>query len=259
MSEAAPSFERMHALREAGRHDELLSLLRQSLAGVELDVAPHRTRFFITMFEWKLLAEHYMPARTALKTVREEQIAHLLAGELYVGKPDPRGRTETRERADRFLFIAEINDILADASSTYALFTRLAAERPELARRYAWRALPAMVGAGDFALADRYRQDPLKLLAEVNRAAKDWPLFPPPLHPRTSSELSNLVGDVRTGMDVLRGLGRAPEADALRAALLSGLDTGELREWAQRELEEAGSITRHFVARQMALEDQAPG
>ena len=252
------SFERTQALREAGRFGDLLDLLLQSLAEAEHETAPHRTRFFITMFEWKLLAEHYLPARTALETVREEQVARLLAGELYIGKNDPDGRTERWERADRFLLIAEIDDLLADALSTYALFTRLDVEQPALARRYAWRALPAMVEAGDFALAERYRKDPLERLADVNRAATVWPLFPPPVHPRLSAELSGLVGEVRIGGEVLRGLGRGDEADALRAALLSGLASAELREWAQRELDEPGSITRHFVECKMALEGQAP-
>ncbi|MBQ5939122.1 hypothetical protein [Massilia sp. AB1] len=258
MSDTAARTERMRDLYEAGRYADLLVLLQQSLAEAELEVAPERTRFFMTMFHWKMLVEDYPPARAELEAARDEQAARLFAGDLYAGLDDDAAKDEDSfRRVQRFSLIADMNRTLGDARSTHALFVRLDAGQPALARQYAYLALPEVVEVGDFALADRYRHDPLRLLAEVNRDSTAWPLFPPPIHPRMSAQLSNLVRDVRIGIDVLRGLGRVAEADALPESLLSGLASGELRAWAQRELAEPGSITRHFVECQMALEDRA--
>lgn len=255
MSDTAAALERMETLRDAGRYGDLLSMLRQSLAEAEQEIAPDSRRFFLAMFEWKMLAGHYEPARTALEEVRNEQAARLFAGELYIGRDDTSRHAETWQRADRFLLIVEINEILADGASTHGLFARLDKEQSALARRYAWFALPAIVEQEDFALADRYRQDPLKELAAVNQAATVWPLFASPAQPRMSAELSSLAENVRIGIAVLRGLGRAAEADALREALLAGLDSAQMRVWAERELEEPGAIRRAFVAHQMALKE----
>ncbi|MEH6437576.1 hypothetical protein [Massilia sp. DD77] len=260
MSDIPEHVTRMNALSEAGRHDELLALLRKSFDEVEQAVAPERTDLFFTMFRWSMLAEEFAPARKALEQAREGQIARLLAGDLYVGRDR---ETSTEEdwylRIGCFSLIVQMNETLADAGSTHRLFARLDAEQPGLARRCAWQALPALVEEGDFMLADRYRGDPLQGMDEVNRGVTAFPLFPPPrTAPRLAGMLSNLVKEVGIGVAVLRGLGREQEAVSLRAALLDGLDAEHLREWAARELEEEGALRREVVARQMAQEDQAP-
>lgn len=153
-----------------------------------------------------------------------------------------------------------MNEKLADARATHALFVELEARQPELAQRYAWQALPAIVESGDFALADRYRGGPLALLDQVNVHALTMPLIPPPgKAPRLSADLSNLVKDARLGAAVLHGLGREAEAIALRKALLAGLTSDALRVMAQRELDDPGTIIRELVACQMAQEDAAAG
>ncbi|MBQ5948689.1 hypothetical protein [Massilia sp. ST3] len=260
MSDIPEHVTRMNELSEAGRHDELLALLRQSFDEVEQAVAPERTDLFFTMFRWSMLAEEFAPARKALEDVRDDQTARLLAGDLYVGRDR---ETSTDEdcylRIGRFSLVVQMNETLGDAGSTHRLFARLDAEQPGLARRCAWQALPALVEMEDFSLADRYRKDPLELLEEVNRAAMQWPLFSSPPMPRMSAELSNLARDVRIGIAVLRGLGRPAEAESLREALLSGLKSDELREWARRELIEPGAIRQAFVAHQMAEDERASG
>jgi len=243
-------------LQEAGRHAEALALLERQLAAVEREAAPDRNRYFMPMFQLKLLLEDYPPARAAMVALRDLQAARLLAGELYTGT-DPAPLKETYRRVERFSLVVDMNDDLGDARSTYDIFRRLEARQPEVARVYARRALPAMVEVGDFALADRYRGKPLDLLHTVNVNARDMPLFPPPRQaPRLSAELSSLVTDVRIGMAVLRGLGDAAGSDALRAALLDGLASAELKDMARRELDEPGTIVRDVVARQMAEEDR---
>lgn len=255
MTTLDPRYLTMSELRAAGRHDEALALLRHIFDEVEAEAAPGRSSYFMPMFQLQLQLEAHAPTRAVLAALRDEQAARLLAGDLFCGTDAPPVRN-TFLRVDRFLLVLEMNELLDDARATYALFRRLEAQSPELAQHYAWQVLSAMVEVGDFALADRYRRDPLELLASVNAAAQDLPLFPPPRQaPRLAADLGNLAKDVRIGIAVLRGLGDTAAADALRAALLAGLASTELRDFVQRELEEPGAITREVVARQMAQED----
>ena len=85
MSDSAPGAELMRDLHAAERFGELLVVLQQSLVDGERETAPDRTRFFMTMFHWQMLVEQYAPARPALEEARDEQVARLLAGELFVG------------------------------------------------------------------------------------------------------------------------------------------------------------------------------
>lgn len=240
-------------LRQAGRLDEVLQVLERRYAATERMPAPERTDYFFTLFEWKMLIETYPPAAGALARARDEQARRLLAGEYYVGSGahDPM----QFQRADRFGLMIEMNRTLRDPGSTRAVFLQLEAQDPELARRDAYRALAAIVEAGDFALAERYRRDPLDLLAQVNCAAATLPLFPPGREaPRLAGDLMNLTGDVRIAIAVLRGLDRTAEAEAVRSALLAGLANDELRTVAQRELEVPGTIGNILAEGRMALD-----
>jgi hypothetical protein len=239
------------ALRQAGRHGEALALLQQLFAGAARAGAPAQPGLFLVMLEWAFLATEYPPARTALEEARDQQIGRLLAGDMTVG---PDGDTHPAFlHGSRFALIAEMNRILGDARSTYEVFVRLDAMRPDLARRHAFLALPAVVAACDYALADRYRGDPLAHLAALNATAGTFPLFPPPEQaPRLAAELTLLVNDVRIASAVLRGRGQATDALALRARLLAELPSGPVRTLAQRELDDEGTIMREIVAHQMA-------
>ena len=254
--EADARHEQVSELHEAGRHADALALLQQQLADVEHEAAPDRTRYFMPMFQLGLLLDDYPPARAAMAALRDFHAARMLAGELYTGT-DPAPAKEPWQRVERYSLIVEMNTKLGDARSTYDIFRQLEARQPELAPSYAHKALEAMVAVSDCARADRYRGKPLDLLHTVNVNARDMPLFPAPRQaPRLSAELSSLVKDVRIGMAVLRGLGDPAGADALRTALLDGLASDELKEFARRELDEPGAIGREVVARQMAEEDR---
>jgi hypothetical protein len=220
-------------------------------AGAGRAGAPARPGLFLVMLEWAFLATEYPPARTALEEARDEQVGRLLAGDMTVG-PDG-DKHPAFLHGSRFALIAEMNRILGDARSTYEVFVRLDAMRPDLARRHAFLALPAVVAACDFALADRYRGEPLAHLDALHATAAAYSLFPPPGQaPRLAAELTLLVNDVRIASAVLRGRGRATDALALRAHLLAGLPSGPVRGLAQRELDEEGTIMRELVAHQMA-------
>lgn len=242
-------------LRHQERFGEALSLLLQLFDEVERECAPSRSQYFPIMVEFHLLVEHYAPARAALAGLREAQAARLLAGDLYCGAGHGAGKEDGGRRADRFSLVAEIGQTLGDTRATYDLFRRLDADQPALARRHAWLALPAVVEAGDFELADRYRRDPLDMLGEVNRSARSMPLFPPSgKAPRVAGELMSLTRDVQLAMAVLRGQGKEAEAVDLRRALLDGLESAEVRALAERELDEPGTIKGELVERSMAGE-----
>src|SRR5690349_8550204 len=151
MDERFADIRRMEALENEGRLDELLAFLQQRYAQAESSLAPARTDYFMTMFQWKMLMEKYAPATAALEQARDEQARRLLAGELYSGvAPAPADHRQCFERVERIALIVDMNETLGDPNATHSLFLQLEAQQPELARRYAWRALQAIVDAGDF-------------------------------------------------------------------------------------------------------------
>lgn len=244
----------MAKLMQEGASEAALALLEEALRSEEFTVAPERPDIFMTMFLWTHLAGQYPPARVALQELRDKQAERLLAGDVYFG-PDGSGAAEQFGFISRFSLIVDINEKLGELLSTCELFLKLHSDHPALARRYARSALPALVDAGQFAMADQYRDDPLRRLEAVNEVALTFALHPQPFEaPRLAAELTNLVSDVRIGAAVLRGLGRANEADALLETLLSGLSSNVLKTAARRELGAPGTIMREFVDHQMLLE-----
>jgi len=242
-------------LREAGRYEEALTLLAQLFDEADSEPAPSRNSYFMTMLEWQFLLEVHPPAQAPLRARRDAQVERLLGGARYFGSTP--GEDGDFRRAPRFFLIAEMNDVLGDARSTYETFRQLDAIDPPQAQRYAHVALDATVAMGDFALAERHCRDPLASLDTVNTNARDLPLFPPSRQPpRLSADLSGLVRDVRIGMAILRGRDEDAEADKLREALLTGLESAELRDLARRELDEPGTIIRVVVEHQMAEQDR---
>lgn len=240
-------------LIQDGAHGEALALLERAFEHVELHVATIRNDLFMTMLQWKMLAEDYPPARAALRHLRDKQVERLSAGEQYVGLPGGQSDDDFG-LPRRFSILVDINETLGEPQSTCEVFSMLLRDHPSLARRNASAALPALVEAGQFALADQYRGEPLEMLAVVNQNARTLALMPPHGAPRLAAELMNLVGDVRIGCAVLTGLGKGDEADALREALLSGLASDELRTLAQRELADRGTISREVAKLQMDLD-----
>lgn len=260
MLDEDPLVDAAVAAHREGRYADALPLLQQLFAEEDAGITAAPGRYFITMFNWKLLVDAYPPARDAVLALRDGQAARLVAGDVHFGTP--RGAIPADSCAGqktRFSVIAKINDFAGDLQATHALFAQLDQSTPALARQYAYLALPAVVAAGDFALADRYRRDPLAQLDEINALAQTFPLFPVPMSaPRLAATLTGLVGEVALASAVLDGLGRPLEAEAVRAALLAGLHDTALRDLAQRELDAPGTITRAVVAHQMALEQPAP-
>jgi hypothetical protein len=206
---------------------------------------------FIVMFEWKMLAGEHGPARDALARARDAQARQLLDG-------DNMFRSGRGYPGTRFQLLAGINDTLKDPQSTVDLFVHMEGAMPEEARHAAWTALPAMVAAGDFERAERYLPDPLARIGELNALAASLPLFPPlGAAPRLAAELANAMKDVWLCAATVEGLGRAADAAGLRSAALAGIESGDMRELAARELAEPGTIFRELGEHREAQEARA--
>lgn len=235
--------------RQEGRYDDALRLLRAQYDDIVRHPEGNRTAYFITIVECSLLAEDYLPAHEALVVARDEQVLLLLAGEEIFG--DPSGAMPQ----SRFHVIVEMNDILKDSRSTYDLFVQLNSLLPALARREAFLALPSVVDAGDFGLAERYLSDPSERVDALNDLADHVALFPPPgAAPRLLAELSNFSNDLRLKVAVLEGRGRIRDAQRLRDEAVAGLARNEIRALCIREFAAPGTINREMTDHRCAQE-----
>ncbi|MYM27639.1 hypothetical protein GTP58_04840 [Duganella sp. CY15W] len=222
---------------QEGRYEEALGLVQ------ELFERADRSHF-ITMFTWSQLIEHHAPARDALVLKREAQVRLLLQGDVTFQMRDGRWPRS------RFSVIHEINDMLNDSRATYELFLQLLETQPEQADNESYLALPAIVAAGDYTLAERYLRNPLERLDELNQTSIRFPLFPPAGQaPRLAAELSNYVNSLSLCLNVLLGRGQIAEAESLRQTALAGLLDDKLRALAVRQLADPSTISREVSAR----------
>lgn len=248
--------EVINAINE-GRQADALDLLRHAYADVA-SAAPGTGKLVsMTFFFWGRLVLEYQPAREAWARLRDEQAALLMQGDELFGEPSCWRFTESR-----FAQICDMNRALDESHATYALFVQLDRALPARAAQESYRALPSVVDAGDFALAERYLDDPLKQLDTVNQTASRFPLVP--RHgeaPRLQADLSNYVQAVKLKIATLNGLGRPAEAAALHQAAVAGLLSTELRELAELELAAPGFDTMLAIHRRLHPdeEDHAPG
>lgn len=214
------------------RHAEALDLLLGAYEQLAAGGPDSGKRHFMTMFQWSILVPEYPPARAAFVGLRDKQVALLLQGNEVFGEACAGRLSESR-----FAHICDMNRTLGEGAATYRLFAQLVQSAPARAAREAFLALPSVVEAGDFALAERYLDNPLVRLDQLNQVARALPLSPPRREaPRVLADLSNFLRDVKLKKAVLHGLGRAEEAHALQHTVLNGLATDEIRELASREL-----------------------
>lgn len=194
------------ALAREGRHEEALREFQwfhehalaenPSLAGVRLSYALSR---------WAELGKAYPPARAALEAVRDRDTAVLLAG-----------------KGDRKLFmdIEAIYDTLGEKQRTHGLFVELEKIDPELAQSCASLALPAIITAGDYALAERLLPDPERVLrrgaAILNADFSGRRRMRFMRAPYLATGINIYVDRVREVLTVLEGRGRMQEAARLR-------------------------------------------
>lgn len=201
--------ERLHAAHRMiheGRHEEALQELSWFHEhALEEQPSMYGVRLSFALGYWADLANVYAPARTALDAVRERDAALLLSG-----------RGDRR----RFHDLVSIDAALGQRARTHEVYVRLRETAPELAAACAGLALPAVIAAGDFALAEQMLPDPEStirkqsaMLAYDIQARRRRRFSRAPF---VKGVIHNYAADVTRMLAVLDARGRRQEAQRLR-------------------------------------------
>ncbi|UVW29660.1 hypothetical protein [Massilia sp. H6] len=183
------------ALRELQWFHEQALEHDPSLYGVRLSYALHA---------WVDLGADYQPALDALLATRERDAALLLAG-----------------KGKRGLFhdVVAIDEELGQGADTHVLCVALERTDPVLLAACADIALPAIIAAGDYALAERLLPDPGATIGQRSRSLMKTFSRWRRQHARTmfiGSQIGIYAADVRQVLEVLVQRGRHAEAARLR-------------------------------------------
>lgn len=200
---------RLHAARRMvyeGRHEEALrELIWFHEHALEQQPSLRAVRLSYALGYWADLAQKYAPARAALDAIREREVTRLLSGQ-----------------GDRALFhdVASIDQALGQQLRTHEVYVRLRTAAPELAAACANLAFPAVIAAGDFALAEQMLPEPEHLirrqaasLVRDLQARRRWRFSKAPF---VAACIHNYAEDVKRVLTVLEGRGRRQEAQRLR-------------------------------------------
>jgi hypothetical protein len=222
MDTAMTAQERLQAARQAateGRHEEALREFiwfhhhaldeRASLGGVRLSYA---------LYYWLDLGKAYPPALQALDDLRAHKAQALLRGEGDLGM---------------FLDVCAIDRVKEDSRATYELYLALSERQPALAAQCAQLALPAIVAARDYPLADRLRGDPemrIRTWAEELRWDIHWAKRRGYTRaPVRWSTIKRYADGVRLHLEIVAGVGHHDEARRLAALAVDLVDDPSLR------------------------------
>ena len=171
---------------------------------LEHDPSLYGVRLSYALYAWVELGDQYPPALAALEAVRERDAALLLVG---------RGKREL------FHDVVAIDEELGKGEDTHALCLALEQADPGLMTACADIALPAIIAAGDYALAERLLPQPEDTIRQRSRflmkAFSRWRRQ----HGRTMyipSQIDIYANDVRQVLGVLEQRGRHAEAARLR-------------------------------------------
>jgi len=182
-----------------------------------LDVNPNYYGVRLAMLgPWVELGQRHPPALRALRSIRDEKTARLLAGE-----------------SERALFgdVAAINEHVGDVEATIMLFQRIDADNPTLARAIFQMAYHQLIDEEHYHLAKKYAGDPNHRFALTKRvyerrSARASDKQSPEL--REACE-SIFVRDVVALVTLLDQTGDRETAAAIRAEALKTLDHPAIR------------------------------
>jgi hypothetical protein len=245
--ERDPRLEALSDAIERGADETVVDRL-VALSG---EFAAHTEDAFLDRFSlrsaWREVIETYPPARSALEHMRDAQVQGLLAGDAL----DLTGWSPRRDAG--FDTFARMNEMLGELRATRDLFVRLLDEQPHVVARSGGAALPALVDAGDFALAERYLGNPRRWLDIVNETVRHFPLWPVSGEaPRLATELHLMMQELHMRSRIWKGLGREQEARDEADAVIGELATDELRALARAECVAPGYIMQTLVQQQVA-------
>lgn len=214
--------ERLTAARIAareGRHEEALrEYLWFHEYALEEEPAVYGVRLSFALGYWIDLGKQYPEALHALEAVRDQKTDALLRGTGHRGL---------------FHDVASINDVLGVTSRTHALFARLAVLAPELARTCASIALPAVVEAGDFALAAQFLPEPETHVRALTVSFHDdlahIEVLPPSRAPRRQVTIEIYAAKLRLVLAILTGTGLKAEAARIEELALELIQPSDAR------------------------------
>jgi len=201
--------------REQGRYDDALQLhLKFHREALAIEPALYGVRLSFALSDWLETARLYPPAMQALRDVRDEGVAALIAG------------NGTRQL---FHDVRAINDALETRADTHALLVELAKRDLPFARTCAHAARMEILEAGDFELSAQLfdsfeahiRHAAKGLNSDVARSGAR------PTHWRSHSEVYRR--SVCTTLALLEGMERHGEAERLRALSLQLIEDHDIR------------------------------
>ena len=187
-----------------GRNEEALrDFLWFHNHALEHDESYYGVRLSFALGHWMELAQVYPPALQALQSVKEQGERALLRGE--------GGRRLFHE-------VTSINREMARTGDTYKLFLGLRTDQPSLAKQCADLAVDAVVEARDFKLASECLPHPESYLLWLSERLNDdlgrQGVPPKTAKRRREAYVSNYCHDVRTTLQILKGLGNSEAAHA---------------------------------------------
>lgn len=210
-----------------GRHEEALEqFVWFHDHALEEEPALYGVRLSFALAYWKELGEQYPKAMRVLRRTRDEKVKSLLRGE-----------------GDRHLFddVVAINEVMKEDKRTCLLYVRLAKARPELAQSCASVALPSVVAAGNFKLAEKLMPQPIErvrhcgsLLSKDVERQKSRPRGQQIAVRRAL--IQNYISDVQMLLSVLEARSRTSEAATVRALAVSVLSSPSVRRAVRTQL-----------------------
>lgn len=227
---AMEALERLVAAHQAareGRHQAALEAFMwfhdQALAE---GPAARGAYLWAALREWVDLAKTYPPALQALQAMREQKARALLRGD---------------GNRHQFHDVVAIDKRMERSHATHALYLALTERQPPLAAECTGMALPAIVAAGDYRLADQLRPDrearirPRALgLARQMQWERRVCRFTKA--PRRWAAIKNYADEVGLYLQIATGLGRHAEARRLQALAIDLIGAPVLRDAVRTEL-----------------------
>jgi hypothetical protein len=195
---------------------------------LEHEPALYGVRLSFALEYWMDLAKVYPEARRALEQTRDDNSARLMRGD-----------------GNRALFhdLACINKKLRCEHSTSDVFAKLTSDFPELAKECASLALPALVAAGNCALARQYVPNPAETLqrfsATLNEDVDHLATKPPSPAPMLDAYVYIYAERVSVLIAILRGTGESEEAERIERSALELIRSRSVREAVRIALEVA--------------------
>jgi hypothetical protein len=216
------AIERLHAARtlaSEGRHEEAMhEYIWFFEHACEENRALAALRLSGALADWMALAEAYPKARDALEAVRDRKSQLLLFRLLGW---------------NAFHDVVSINEYLGCERQTYVLFKALAASDEKFAERCADIALPSILQAQDYELAERFLGDPAQLVLFhselLNRIPWEGDQAKYADEPYLEMQIDFYATQIKQIKAVLEGRGRLDEARQLHDLAVQAIQAHAIR------------------------------